>query len=134
MRHLTAAEEALFARSLMEMLDDWGVPLAARLRLLALEGLRARQLSRFYQGTPLPQDPRVQERVEHLVGIDAALHTSYPRNPAMARHWLHRRNRRFGGRSPLAAMVEDGLAGIRAVRVHLDCAWDWAEDERRARS
>jgi hypothetical protein len=36
-----------------------------------------------------------------------------------------RNNHRFDNRTPLVAMLEDGLDGIMAVRMHLDCAYDW---------
>jgi len=38
---------------------------------------------------------------------------------------MRQSNHRFGNRAPIDAMLEDGLQGIRAVRVHLDCAYDW---------
>ncbi|HLO27512.1 MAG TPA: antitoxin Xre/MbcA/ParS toxin-binding domain-containing protein, partial [Anaerolineales bacterium] len=63
------------------------------------------------------------ERIEHLVGIADALRTSYPRNAYMASIWMNRINHRFDNRTPLAAMLEDGLNGIIAVRTHLDCAY-----------
>jgi hypothetical protein len=34
-------------------------------------------------------------------------------------------------RTPLAVMLEDGLAGVIAVRVHLDCSYDWKIDAAR---
>jgi hypothetical protein len=38
---------------------------------------------------------------------------------------MNKINHRFDNRTPLAAMLEDGLGGIIAVRTHLDCAYDW---------
>jgi len=82
--------------------------------------------------TPLPEDPAVAERVEHLVGIADALRTTFPRNANMGLIWLHRRNARFNDRTPLATMLEDGLLGVIAVRAHLDCAWDWDQSGSKA--
>ncbi|HYA38777.1 MAG TPA: antitoxin Xre/MbcA/ParS toxin-binding domain-containing protein, partial [Candidatus Methylomirabilis sp.] len=79
----------------------------------------------FRQNTPFPEDERVMERIDHVIGIADALRTSYPHNARMAAIWLNRVNHRFENRTPLNAMLEDGLAGLVAVRVHLDCAYDW---------
>jgi hypothetical protein len=67
----------------------------------------------------------VRERVEHLLGIAEALRTAYPHNRQAGAIWLNRVNYRFDDRTPLAAMVEDGIVEILAVRMHLDCAYDW---------
>jgi Antitoxin Xre/MbcA/ParS C-terminal toxin-binding domain len=49
------------------------------------------------------------------------------------RHWLKRRNRRFGNRRPLEIMLEDGINGVLAIRTHLDCAYDWHRDDQKNR-
>jgi hypothetical protein len=38
---------------------------------------------------------------------------------------MHQPHRLFDQRTPLNAMIEDGLNGVMAVRAYLDCAWDW---------
>ena len=38
---------------------------------------------------------------------------------------MNRPNRLFDQRTPLDVMLEDGLSGVVAVRVQLDCAYDW---------
>ncbi len=59
-------------------------------------------------------------RVSYLVGIFKALHLLY--GPAIADEWvrLPNANRLFGGRSPLAYMVEGGLPAMQTVRRLLD--------------
>jgi len=128
-------------RAIINMLDGWGVSVADQVVLLALpEGTRPGAIRQFRQSTPFPEDAGVMERIEHLVGIADALRTSYPRNAHMGSIWMNKINHRFDNRTPLAAMLEDGLGGIidgktngaqrsrasfYAVRTHLDCAYDW---------
>lgn len=121
------------ARLIVTLLDDWGVRPADQVALLALPGdTPPRSMRRYRDNTPLPEDPAVTERVEHLVGIADALRTTFPRNANMGLIWLHRRNARFNDRTPLATMLEDGLLGVIAVRAHLDCAWDWDQSGSKA--
>jgi hypothetical protein len=126
MQPLTHDERAQIARAIVTLLDDWGLEARDQIRLLALPpDTKPRHLRRYYENTPLPDEPLVRERVEHFFGIAEALHTSYPHNRHAGAIWLNRVNHRFDDRTPLAAMVEDGIAGILAVRTHLDCAYDW---------
>lgn len=59
-------------------------------------------------------------RISYLVGIFKALHLLY--GPAIADEWvrLPNTNRLFGGRSPLAYLVDGGLPAMQAVRRLLD--------------
>ena len=114
------------ARSIMTLLDNWGLSNTEKLNILAFpDATRTRTMRQFYNGKPLPDNSTVLERVEHLVGIADALHTSYPLNEYMPKFWLNKSNKLFGNRTPLNCMLEDGLDGIVAVRIHLDCAYDW---------
>lgn len=108
------------------LLDSWGVEPAQQISLLALPPeTKPREVRRYREHTPFPEDPAIDERVEHLVGIAEALRTSYPHNAYMGNIWLNRPNHRFDNRSPLTCMIEDGIGGLLAVRTHLDCAYDW---------
>jgi hypothetical protein len=114
------------APMVMMLLDNWGLSNAEKHNILNFpESSRIRAMRQYYNGKALPDDPKVMERVEHLVGIADALRTSYPLNEYMPAFWLNQTNRLFGHRTPLNCMLEDGLNGIVAVRVHLDCAYDW---------
>jgi hypothetical protein len=131
---LTHSEQIQLANLTMALLDEWGVRDADKISLLALpRDVRPRALRRYQQNTPFPDDARIYERIEHLLGIAEALRNAYPRNVHGAALWLNRGNRRFKGRTPLAAMIEDGLTGITAVRIHVDCSYDWFLDEQRTR-
>ena len=126
MEKLSLEDRIELTRAIVHILDDWGLSAAQQIALLALpENTRPGAFRQFRQNTPLPMDEAVLERIEHVIGIADALRTSYPHNARMAGIWLNRVNHRFDNRTPLAAMLEDGLAGLLAVRVHLDCAYDW---------
>lgn len=114
------------ARLIMTLLDNWGLSNAEKHSILSFpDSSRARSMRQYYNGKPLPDHPDVLQRVEHLVGIADALRTSYPLNERMPAFWLNKSNKLFGNRTPLDCMLQDGLDGIVAVRVHLDCAYDW---------
>lgn len=123
----SAADRASLTRAVIGLLQTWGVEMAEAVAILALpEDTNARNMRRYEQDTPFPDDPDVLERIEHLIGIADALRTTFPRNPQMGPLWMHRRNKHFRRRTPIALMVEDGLAGVIAVRTHLDCSFAWA--------
>lgn len=127
--NLSHDERVQISELIMDILENWQVSASDQVTLLGLPaGTRPRSLKRYHEGTPLPEDPAIWERVSHLAGIADALRTSYPRNHRMAGVWLSRSNSRFGDRTPLAAMLEDGLIGINAVHMHLDCSYDWHID------
>ncbi|MDH5326537.1 MAG: DUF2384 domain-containing protein [Gammaproteobacteria bacterium] len=114
------------ARMVMNLLDDWNLSNSDKLSLLAFPAsIRSRSLHKYSDGTPLPDDPEVLKRAEHLIGIADALRTSFPLNEQMGTFWLHKINKRFRNRTPMTAMLQDGLNGIVSVRVHLDCSYDW---------
>ncbi|MBE9516046.1 MAG: DUF2384 domain-containing protein [Proteobacteria bacterium] len=115
----------------LEMLDSWSVSAAQQVFLLGLpENTKPRAMKKYRETAPLPDTEDTNIRIEHLVGIAEALHTSYPRNSQMAGFWVNQAQPRLGGRIPLAMMLEDGLEGLIAVRSHVDCSWDWHRDSK----
>lgn len=113
-------------REIVSLLDNWGVSAADQVALLALPpGTRSGAIRQFRQNSPFPENVQTAERIEHLIGIADALRTSYPHNTHMGSIWMNKINYRFDNRTPLAAMIEDGLAGVIAVRALLDCSYDW---------
>jgi hypothetical protein len=126
MEQMSLEDRIDLTRAIVHILDEWGLSAAQQIKLLALPAnTRPGAFRQFRHNTPFPLDEAVMERIEHVIGIADALRTSYPHNARMAGIWLNRVNQRFDNRTPLAAMLEDGLAGLLAVRVHLDCAYDW---------
>lgn len=126
-------EQIHISSVIMEILDRWDVGDKDKVHLLGLPAeTRSRSLKKYREGTAFPDEPAIWERLQHFAGIDDSLHTSYPRNPLMASIWMQRKNSRFGGRTPLICMLEDGLIGINAVHMHLDCSYDWHVDQKQA--
>ncbi len=110
----------------MFVLDSWKLNAEAQIRLLGLpQETRSRQIKKFQNGAVLPEDELVSNHVEHLLGIAAALSTSYPANPGYGAIWVKQKNRKLRNHTPLDCMINDGLAGMVRVRSHLDCAWSW---------
>lgn len=126
MPSLTYDDRAQLARLIVTLLDSWEVSAENQIALLGLPPETSTLvLRRYYENEPLPDEPALNERVDHLIGIADALRTSYPRNAHMGAIWMNRRNNRFDNRTPLAVLLEDGLPGFFAIRTHLDCAYDW---------
>lgn len=129
MLQFSEQERLTLAKLAISVMTDWQVTAGDQVKLLALKGkVRKREMQRYGEDKPLPDDPEVIERAAHLLGIADALRTTFPRNGAMGGVWMHRINRRFQDRTPLRKMLEDGMRGIIDVRIHLDCAYGWRRD------
>lgn len=131
MKQLTEQDRLDLGRLVINTLEEWGISATDQVAMLALPGkISGRHLRRYQDDTPLPDDPDVLKRVEHLLGIADALRTTFPRNDRIAVIWLNQPCRRLRRRRPVDIMREDGLSGLIAVRTHLDCSFAWRESER----
>lgn len=111
-------------RYVMHLLDEWEMNAEQQVEVLALpDGTRTRVLRSYRDDTPLPDTDDVNKRVEHILAIDDALHTTYPHSDKMGQLWMRRAHRRFKQRTPVNTIIEDGLQGLVSVRMHLDCSW-----------
>jgi uncharacterized protein (DUF2384 family) len=128
---LSNEDRNALGRIVVNLLDDWGIGASDQIAMLALpEGTPKRMLRRYHEDTPLPDDPDVMKRVEHLLGIADALRTTFPRNASIGLLWLKQPCKRLRRRRPADIMIEDGLSGLITVRTHLDCSFAWRESER----
>jgi len=119
----------------LDVLAQWRFPSSEQPALLGLPSdVRHRHLDRYRGDAPLPNEPDIQLRIDHLLGIAEALHTTYPRNPNMGPLWMKTGCRQFGGRQPMAILIEDGLEGMETLRSHLDCSYEWEQDEKKNRN
>ena len=126
LRELSHDDRVELSRQIVQLLDRWRVEGTDQVLLLGLPSDTApRVLRRYRENTPLPNSPDINERIDHLLGIADALRTSNPCSAMADVIWLHSVNHRFDQRTPIDAMISDGLAGLLAVRTHLDCAYDW---------
>lgn len=123
---LNEEERVELARAIVAILDSWGVDASDQIALLDLpDGTPSRAIRSFRKEKPLPDDPKVMRRVEHLIGIADALRTTFPQNPKMGLLWMQKRHRKFRRRTPLRTMLEDGNTGVIQVRQYLDCSFAW---------
>ena len=123
---LTEDEKGSTARTVMAILDGWGLTAEQQMVMLSLpDNIPGRALRRYRDGTPFPENEKVNERIEHILAIAEALRTTYPHNASMSNIWIKRTNKHFVTRPPLIIMIEDGLNGLLHVRSHLDCTFDW---------
>lgn len=127
---MQAKNEALgdITRAVMGLLDGWGLQSAEMRDLLALPAKvgGARHFHRYREGqAAFPEDPNVIRRAQYVIRIGDALRTTYPRNPSMGGRWMRQAHRRFGRRSPLTIITEDGESGMIAVLSELDCTFSW---------
>jgi uncharacterized protein (DUF2384 family) len=131
MNNLTEQDRLDLGRMVIDILEEWGISTTDQVLMLALpEEESGQSLRRFQDDTPLPDDPDVMKRVEHLLGIADALRTTFPRNQQIGLLWLQQPCKRLRRRRPVDIMLEDGLSGLITVRTHLDCSFAWRESER----
>lgn len=113
-------------RGVMSMLDAWNLSARDIITLLDLpDSVRVRNVARFREDVPFPDEPKVIKRIDYLLRISDALRTYFPRNPEMRSLWMKKTNRHFQRKAPLAMMVEGGESGLISVLMHLDCTYAW---------
>jgi hypothetical protein len=123
---LTPEERLAVTRHIMALCNEWGLGASDILSLLALpDSVKPRHVTRFLDQEAFPDDVAVNRRLGYLTRIEHALGTYFPRNPEMRSLWVKRGNRKFGRRTPLTVMIEDGESGLVAVLSHLDCTFAW---------
>ena len=126
MQQLSNEDSLSLTKMIMGILESWGLNTSQQHRFLAFsKKVPIRGMRRFHEDRAFPDEEAVNERIEHIVGIHHALHTTYPHNPAMGPLWIKTSNKRFNNQSPIKIMLDEGLAGVVRVRAHLDCAYDW---------
>lgn len=114
------------AEMVMGIFTEWKLSEEQMITLLGMDGkIKARHLSRYKHGTPLPDDQIVMERVRHILGIRESLHLLNPLNPGAGYLWLRNTSTKFVGRPPLQVMLEDGFPGLKQVWTNLDCTQGW---------
>ncbi|MBT3346842.1 MAG: hypothetical protein HOM84_05295 [Thiotrichales bacterium] len=112
------------AHAVMSLFQEWDIGKPQQMKLLGIEG-EERELTKFRNGSPLPDNREVLERVDSLIKIGNALHINFPRTLAGGAIWLRNTNKYLPKRPPLTIMLEDGIVGIRQVLVRLDCTQGW---------
>ena len=113
--------------AVMRLLDGWKLDNREMHAILAMPStIRGRTFAKFRQGDAIfPDDPAVLRRSNYLLRIADSLRTTYPRNPEMSGRWVRQPHRRFGKRTPLSIILDDGESGLIAVLSELDCTFSW---------
>jgi hypothetical protein len=114
-------------RAVMNLMDAWHLETREMQAMLALpDSVRARAFNKFREGDAVfPDEPQVLRRAQYLIRIADALRTTYPLNPRMGERWIRQQHRRFGKRTPLSIILNDGESGMIAVLSELDCTFSW---------
>ncbi len=109
----------------LSVMRDWKLSETEQMVLLGLAHEKPRMLTKLRNGTPLPDDQDILQRVRHLVGIGDALERNYPRTQGGGQVWLRHTNKYLNKRTPIAMMLEDGIYGMHQVWIRLDCTQGW---------
>ena len=114
-------------RAVMGLIESWSLDDQTAHRVLAMpESVKPRKMGRYRRcESALPDNPQVLKRAHYLLRIADALRTAYPMNPRMSARWIHQGQRRFGRRTPLSMILEDGETGLVTVLSELDCTFAW---------
>ncbi len=114
------------ANQVMDIFEHWQLDLEGQHTLLgAPESIKKRHMYRFGEDEPLPDEPSVMERAEHLLGIADALRTYFPNSLHARSRFIRSTSKKFSKRTPLQIMIDDGLSGLIRIRSHLDCTYAW---------
>ncbi len=121
----------LVTQDVMRILDAWGVNVEAQIAMLGCQAqIKRRDIRKYQKGLKaLPESDDIKIRVEHIIGIANALHTSYPARPEAGLAWMGQRNGKLRGRTPIQCILQDGVRGMVKIRTTVDCAWAWQQDD-----
>lgn len=112
------------AASVIRTMADWSISPKQQLALLNID-VNVRELTKFTNGKPLPDEEDVLDRTKHILGIAKALRSFFPLNHKGGAIWLRNKNKYFLERAPMQVMLEDGISGMHKVWTNLDCSQGW---------
>ena len=112
--------------SLMNIMESWKVSDKEQMCLLNLpDSFKARNLYLYRQGDKaFDYTQNMMTCAQMLMGIHAALGTTYPTNQDYGAIWLKRPMKKFDKQTPLALMLS-GKTGMRRIWHFLDCTQSW---------
>ena len=127
----SSKQAKLQTQQVMRILDGWGVTTEAQIVMLGCqEQIKRRDIRKYQEGLkPLPETDDIKMRIDHILGIANALHTSYPARPEAGLAWMGQRNGKLRGRTPIQCILQDGVRGMVKIRTTVDCAWAWQQDD-----
>jgi hypothetical protein len=123
---LNDEERSHLAQALMRLFDQWDLDLDQRLALLDLpRDTKARVLTRYRNGEPIPEGNDLLVRAKYLLGIQHSLETMLPMNAAIVHAWPTTENSSLQDRRPIDIMLEHGVDGMKRIYDLLTNAGDW---------
>jgi hypothetical protein len=115
--HSAVARKA-YAKMIAKLFTLWKLSTEDELLLL---GLRSHRTARRYrQGASAGHRADKMERIGHLLAIHRSLRMLFPHERRLVYAWIKLPNKDFGDLRPLDIMLQDGIAGIAAVRRYLE--------------
>jgi len=109
------------AKMMIKLFDHWGLETSDRLELLGIDADCQGILDQFRSGeVALHETGETMERVSWLLTIHKSLGTAYPYNRDLVYRWVTAKNQRYGGKTPLEIMKQEGLTGIKKIAVYLE--------------
>jgi len=123
---LNHEERGCLAVAIVRTLDDWGIGAAEQVTLIGLpEKTKPREITRYRNGTALPEDRDIIQRCQHIIGIHHALQLIFAHNPQFPGLWVtDPKNRHFNG-SAVDVMLREGVDGMARVRRLLERGSDY---------
>jgi len=113
-------------KTVLETLTNWDVKPQDQITLLGLpKDTKPRTLGRFRVGALLPQADDFLQRAHYILSIQNAVNSIFPHNAAAANYWVTTPNGYFGGKSPLEAMLNNDIEGMKYVVDHLNGVDGW---------
>lgn len=118
---LTSEESRVnLAKLLTKLFDLWKLSTVEQLELLGQSPNSRANLTKYRQGSPLPNLRDLIDRAGWLLAIHKALRLLYPYNDILRYSWIKQRNKAFDNLTPLELMQQEGIIGIAKVSRYLD--------------
>ncbi|MES9855080.1 MAG: DUF2384 domain-containing protein [Sedimenticola sp.] len=125
MSEITPEQRLTLTKTTMSILDSWKLGVEDMRTLMGLpKKTGARIFNKYRSHLPFPDEPEINRRMDYVMKIAGALHTTYPTNPHMGGVWLRQKHRRLD-RPPLAMMLGGDINDLIQVLATLDCTFGW---------
>lgn len=113
---------------LTQIMEFWQLSDQEQITLLGLpKTLKARHLYLYRRGDKtFDFEQNTFERAKMILGIYAALGTTYPTHQEYGSIWLKRSVKKFKHKTPLSLMLS-GNTGMKRVWHFLDCTQSWED-------
>jgi hypothetical protein len=108
------------AKLLTKLFDLWKLSTVEQLELLGQSPNSRANLTKYRQGSPLPNLRDLLDRTGWLLAIHKSLRLLYPHNDILRYSWIKQRNKAFDNLTPLELMQQEGIIGIAKVSRYLD--------------